>query len=163
MFCRNCGKEVGDAKFCPDCGAGQNGAVSSKPEQIPFNRAVAGNSPLDEEVILWEGRPASIGDKAKTFLNDDKYIITTQRIIFQTGIIGKKVTEINLKDIKDYSVKQNLGERVQNIGDITIVTEDPSSGGNVVLNNVKNAIAVKDILRKAVLDYKRHLGMFYRE
>jgi hypothetical protein len=162
MFCRDCGKEVGDAKFCPGCGADQNGAVLSIPRQTTLNSTGA-KSPLDEEVVLWEGRPASIADKAKTFLNDDKYTITNQRVIFQTGVIGKKVSEINLKDIKDYSVKQSLGERVQNIGDITIVTVDPTSNGNVVLKNIKNAVAVKDILRKAVLDYKRHLGMFYRD
>ena len=31
MYCKNCGNDIGDAKFCPECGANQN-------EQSPKKR-----------------------------------------------------------------------------------------------------------------------------
>ena len=30
-FCRECGQEIGEAKFCPECGAGQAAPVQQKP------------------------------------------------------------------------------------------------------------------------------------
>lgn len=108
----------------------------------------------DEEVRLWHGRPyLSIGIR---------YELTSQRLRIYRGILGNQIEEIELIRVKDSHVKQHVGERMLNIGDITIISADPLTP-EVVLQNVHDPIHVRELLRKAVLDEKARRGLYYRE
>lgn len=153
MFCPNCGHDAGESNFCPSCG--------NTLKEAEIKPAQAG-SPLDEETILWEGKPSNIADKAKGAFNTVRYIITNQRVIKRYGLIGKKEEEIDLRTVKDYKVRQSVAERVQGVGDLIIHSVDPDSP-EFELSNIPKAADVKEILRKAVIDYKRHLGVVMEE
>lgn len=159
MFCQNCGSPV-TGNFCSNCGAKVSNPTPSPgatPQATPVQNVF-------EEVVLWEGQPAGIGGKLKSAakVNSVKYKITNQRVIISSGLIGKKEDEIELSRIKDYKVTQSIAERLQNIGDITIISTDISTP-TVVLENVENPTAVKEILRKAVMEYRQRMNINYRE
>ena len=40
MYCKKCGADVGDAKFCPDCGAEIAGSANEEPCYIPGEKKV---------------------------------------------------------------------------------------------------------------------------
>jgi hypothetical protein len=107
-----------------------------------------------EEQKLWRGRPyLSIGLV---------YELTTQRLRILRGILGSTIDEIELVRIKDTRVKQHLGERMLDVGDVTIISNDPSQP-EVVLHNVSNPIEVRELIRKATNAEKERRGLRYRE
>jgi len=106
------------------------------------------------EIRLWHGRPyLSIGTR---------YELTNQRMRIYRGILGNRIEEIELIRIKDTKVKQHMGERMLNIGDVTIISADASTP-ETVLENVHDPIEVRELLRKAVMDEKARRGLYYRE
>lgn len=112
---------------------------------------VAGNS---VEVKVWHGRPyLSIGVR---------YELTSQRLRIYRGILGNRIDEVELIRVKDTNVSQNLGERMLNIGDIYIVSADPTSP-RLVLQNIHDPVAVRELFRKTVMEEKQRRGLYYRE
>ena len=100
----------------------------------------------DEEVVLWEGRP---------FLSlVVHYRITNQRVRIESGFLGKDRDDIELVRIQDIDHNQGLTERMLNIGDIRLASADPSKP-DAVLRNVKDPVAVHEILRRAMLDARK--------
>jgi hypothetical protein len=107
-----------------------------------------------EEVRIWQGRPyLSIGVR---------YELTSQRLRVYRGILGNTVEELELIRAKDSKVKQHMGERMLNIGDVTVFSADPSTP-TIVLQNVHDPIYVRELFRKAVMDEKSRRGLYYRE
>lgn len=108
----------------------------------------------DKEDVLWEGRP---------FLSlNHHYTITDERIRITVGFLGKARDNIELVRIQDLNYKQNVSERMLNIGDIFIHSNDRSNP-EVTLRNVKDPEQVYEILRRAVLAARRKHGFTYRE
>ncbi|MBX3014228.1 MAG: PH domain-containing protein [Caldilineaceae bacterium] len=106
------------------------------------------------EQKLWRGRPyLTIGTI---------YEITSQRIRVIKGVFGNHIDEVELIRVRDTSVKQHLGERMLDVGDITILSNDPSHP-ELVLNNVKNPLEVRELIRGAVNKEKDRRGLRYRE
>ncbi len=115
---------------------------------------IAINDMKDEETELWQGRP---------FLSlVEKYAITNERLIVSTGLLGKDYEHYELIRIQDIDIKQNLGERILNLGDIEITGADPSSP-KVSLRNIKQPQEVYELLRKAWLAARRKYGLLFRE
>jgi hypothetical protein len=107
-----------------------------------------------EETLLWRGRPyLTIGTV---------YELTTQRLRIIRGILGNQVEEIELIRVRDTRVKQHLGERALNVGDVTILSND-TTAPEIVLNNVSDPLAVRELIRKAVQAEKERRGLRYRE
>ena len=105
-------------------------------------------------MALWEGRP---------FLSLRLYYqITSERVRITEGILGKEREDIELVRIQDIDHKQNLTERLLNLGDIYIRSHDPSQP-EVVLNNVSNPMEVHEILRQALLKARKRYNLSYRE
>jgi hypothetical protein len=96
----------------------------------------------DEERVLWEGRPFL---SLVTF-----YQITNQRVRIVHGLLGKDRDDIELIRIQDLDLKQSLGERFLNVGDILLRSSDPSLP-EARLNNVRFVDDVHQILREAML------------
>ncbi len=107
-----------------------------------------------EETLLWRGRPyLTIGTV---------YELTTQRLRIIRGILGNQVEEIELIRVRDTRVKQHLGERALNVGDVTILSND-TTAPEIILNNVNDPLAVRELIRKAVQAEKERRGLRYRE
>jgi hypothetical protein len=108
----------------------------------------------DEETMLWSGRPyLSIGIR---------YELTSQRLRVIRGLFGRDFEEIELVRVRDTSVRQHLGERALDVGDVTIVSNDPQQP-EYVLHNVKDPVQVREIIRKATLVEKERRNLAYRE
>lgn len=107
-----------------------------------------------DEKILWKGRP---------FLSVvESYIITTERIKLVSGLIARKVENYELIRIQDIDFKQNMGERLMGMGDITIRGQDPSDS-EIVLRNIPNPEKIYELLRKAWLEARSRYGLQFRE
>ncbi len=107
-----------------------------------------------EEKVLWEGRP---------FLSlTEHYTVTTERIRITTGLLGKDRDDIELVRIEDVDHKQNLGERMLDLGDVILHTHDPSLP-EAILRNIPDPVAVHEIIRKAMLESRRRNRFSFQE
>ncbi len=115
---------------------------------------VADTAQPGDESVLWEGR---------SFLSLTKfYQITTERVRFSQGMLSKDREDIELVRIQDIDQVQTFGERLLNIGDITISSHDTTKP-RLVLENVGDVQRVHEILRRAVLDARKRHNFMYRE
>jgi hypothetical protein len=100
----------------------------------------------DEEKLLWEGRP---------FLSLTTYYrITSQRVRAQYGILGREYDDVELIRIQDLDRTQGISERILGIGDLHIISADPSLP-KLTLSNVADPDNVHEILRKAMLEARK--------
>jgi hypothetical protein len=121
---------------------------------IPVQGAAHMDNTSDEEELIWTGKPyLSIGVH---------YELTSQRLRVVRGLLGRSVEEVELVRIRDTSVTQHVGERMLDVGDIEIVSNDPSRP-IFKLHNVKKANEVREIIRKAVMAERNRRGFAYRE
>ena len=128
--------------------------VESEGDRGVAATASANPDPAAEEELLWSGRPyLSIGIR---------YELTSQRLRVIRGLLGRSVEEVELVRVRDTSVRQHAGERALNVGDITIVSNDPSNP-EYTLNNVTNPSDVREMIRRATLAEKQRRGLHYRE
>lgn len=106
------------------------------------------------EELLWSGRPyLSIGTR---------YELTNQRLRIIRGLLGRSVEEIELVRVRDTAVSQHMGERALNVGDIEIISNDPSHP-TFMLHNVRQANEVRELIRGAVMAERERRGFRYRE
>ena len=157
-FCSNCGKEYTyGSKFCSNCEAKLEDITTASANPQPQMGTA-------EEVTIWEGKPAGLTArlKDKVNLNSTTYILTNQRIIVKSGLIGKKQEEIELYRVKDIQVKQSLKDRALGVGEIKIISTD-STASVLELEDVKNPVEVKEMIRKAVRAEKERHGIKYQE
>jgi uncharacterized membrane protein YdbT with pleckstrin-like domain len=77
------------------------------------------------------------------------YELTTQRLRIRTGILNKKVDELELFRVKDYSMNQPLFLRMVKLGNLTLVTSDASSP-TVAIRAIPDVETVREKLRSAV-------------
>ncbi len=129
--------------------AGGSPAAATVPARPPVTEEEE-----EEEVLLWSGKPyLSIGTR---------YELTNQRLRVIRGLLGRSIEEIELVRVRDTSAKQNMTERALNIGDITVVSNDPKQP-ELVLHNVKDPLEVREQIRRAVLAEQKRRGLRYRE
>jgi hypothetical protein len=120
------------------------------PQDAPIGQTGAARP----EEILWRGRPfLTIGTR---------YELTTERLRIYRGIFGNRIEEIELVRIKDTRVKQHMGERMLDVGDITVISADAATP-DIVLNNVRDPVDVRELIRHAVMEEKNRRGLYYRE
>lgn len=138
-----------------DTPTGTTAAPADDPEDRPHNPTAATQAAATgREIHLWRGRPyLSIGTR---------YELTNQRLRIHRGILGNVIEEIELIRIRDTKVEQHVGERMLNVGDITIFSADPSTP-DIVLHNVRRPVEVRETIRQAVLAERERRGMYYRE
>jgi membrane protein YdbS with pleckstrin-like domain len=80
-----------------------------------------------------------------------RYVLTTQRLVMHTGIIFKRVDEIELYRVKDVKVDFSLVNQLTGIGRLTLRTSDQSSQQtDFVLADVPDAVDVRETVRMLV-------------
>jgi|UniRef100_UPI003784BE02 uncharacterized membrane protein YdbT with pleckstrin-like domain len=77
------------------------------------------------------------------------YELTTQRLRISTGILNKRVDELELYRVKDYSIEQPLMLRLVGLGNLSMVTSDATSP-TVSMRAIPGAEQVREKLRTAV-------------
>jgi len=107
-----------------------------------------------DETVVWSGRP---------FLSlVESYVITTERLKVISGMVSRGIENFELIRIQDIDFKQNVGERILGLGDITIRGHDPSDP-IITLRNVPKPEEVYELLRRAWLEARKRYGLQFRE
>jgi hypothetical protein len=172
-FCDNCGRRLDDlqlaAQAAPASAEPRTTTADLKGAPLPSGTAVGDDglpvgTDLDGipggERIIWEGRPSRLWSPRMALMN--RYKLTTQRLMFEFGFIGKTTEEIELYRVTDVGVKQHPLERITQMGDIYIASGD-SSTPTKYLHNVAEPNRIKDLIREATRQERERRRVMLRE
>jgi hypothetical protein len=128
--------------------------VLTETQVPPAAKAQAEPAAEHDEVVIWEDRP---------FMSlVEKYILTNERIKIVHGLLSRQVENFELVRVQDIDFKQNVGERVLGIGDISIRGHDPSTP-EITLRNIQNPEEVYEKMRRAWMEARKRHGLQFRE
>lgn len=152
----------GNNVTCPSCG---NVFVAQQASSAPMLRikgsaqTPASGSPLDMEETLFDGGPEFIYFLGAIIISAllcfivigiigliavliaykcTHYVVTTQRVIVQSGFFNRKKTEIWIKDMRGVDLKRNLWDLIVGTGRIEIGTA-ASAGKEIQIYGLRNA------------------------
>jgi uncharacterized membrane protein YdbT with pleckstrin-like domain len=127
------------------------------------------------EDILFEGRPAlvpSIQILALAILTlgiwllprwwhrgSKLYRVTTRRIVVETGVLSKRLEQIDLYRIADYTVDRPFGQRILGTGNLLLRTFDKSTPELHVREIKTDVVALYEKLRVATEAEKTRRGV----
>ncbi|HEX2882814.1 MAG TPA: PH domain-containing protein [Polyangiaceae bacterium] len=124
------------------------------PGQVTPTPGVVGG---ETEEVLFEGRPALIGSVGQLLLClitlglwlipswwsslSRHYRITSRRVVVETGVLSKKMEQVDLYRISDYTVERPIGQRLVGTGNILLKTFDKTTP-EVTLGGLKTDVVV---------------------
>jgi hypothetical protein len=79
-------------------------------------------------------------------LQSTLYTITSQRVMFEQGILSKSLTEIDLRSIDDTQFFQSFTERLLGIGNVTLVSSDKAAPMSL-LRGVHDPRKLRELIR----------------
>ncbi len=88
-----------------------------------------------------------------------RYRITTQRVVVETGLLSKRLDQIDTYRIQDYVVERPLGQRLLGTGNILLMTQDRSTPALRIDGLRTDVIALYEQLRKATEVEKHRRGV----
>ena len=152
-YCPGCGNQhADDDRFCSKCGrAFVAGAVPASAPSPPAPMTAAPAAPA-AEMILWEGTPHGLLNPIET--HAIRWVVTNQRLRVVRGILSRSTEEVELTRVRDVSYEQSLAQRALGIGTITVVGTD-ATAPMVVLHDIEEPEAVKELIRQAVQEQRR--------
>jgi uncharacterized membrane protein YdbT with pleckstrin-like domain len=77
------------------------------------------------------------------------YELTTQRLRIRSGVLNKKLDDLELYRVRDYSMEQPLLLRLVGLGNLTMITSDATTP-TVAMKAIPDVEAVREKLRSAV-------------
>ena len=99
--------------------------------------------------ILWSDRKRYFGLP----ISFTKYEISEDRLFQTTGFLNLKYEEILLYRVRDLELVRSFGQRIFGVGSITVTSSDKSHPV-LVIHNVKDPAAVKELIHQQVEDMK---------
>ena len=112
--------------------------------------------PVDN--VLWSDRKRYFGLP----LSFTQYAVSEDRLFQSSGILNLKYEEILLYRIRDISLSRSFGQRLFGVGSITVTSSDKSRPV-LVIQNVKDAAAVKELIHQQVEEMKISRRIRYGE
>ena len=100
-------------------------------------------------VYLWKDRKRYFGLP----ISFTRYSLSEDRLFVSVGLLNIKDDEILLYRVRDIDTSRTLWQRIFGVGTITVMSSDKSMP-NLVLQNVKDPVFVKELLHKQVEDMK---------
>ena len=79
-------------------------------------------------------------------LRSTLYTVTNQRVIIETGLISKALSEIDLRYINDSQFSQGIIHRMLGIGNVTILSSDKTTPV-FVMRSIKDPRGVRELIR----------------
>lgn len=120
-------------------------AAENRPKPLPSG---------DTEEILWTGKSwMTLGVR---------YELTNQRLRIHEGIFSRTLHEIDLIHVREAKFSQNFSERLVNVGDVILVTTQ-AEHPEVCLQNVKDPMHVRELVRQAYMAEQKRRGLVFRE
>lgn len=134
-----------------------------------------GSASEGREQILFEGHPAvlptfgawlvtilTLGLAALYFAIRAKshhYKLTNQRIVLETGILSKRLDQIDTYRINDYIVERPLGQRLVGTGNLILSALDRSTPEVRIFGLKTDVTALYEQLRRATEEQKVRRGV----
>jgi uncharacterized Zn finger protein (UPF0148 family) len=157
-FCPECGAAADGAKFCPECGTALNGGVPSTETQLGSPATAPDASEAEQEV--WSGQPdrmfAPVGERSA------KYVLTTERLRVESGMLRKKAESLDLWRVKDVSVKKGITQRTRKCGDVEVTSADASTP-SLTLTWVSEPDELAEQIRQLASDARCRHGVLTHE
>jgi hypothetical protein len=133
--------------------------MSEPTPSLPGREASAGTA----ETTLWEGRPSSwqnfwwwvsiigipVAICKHVLLKCTKITLTSQRLKISSGLLNKRLEEIELYRVKDWTFTQPLFQRLLGYGTVTVISSDRSAP-EVTYRWLRDAQGLVEKLRAAV-------------
>jgi uncharacterized membrane protein YdbT with pleckstrin-like domain len=129
----------------------------------------------DGEEVLFEGRAAlvpSVSTLALAILTlglwllvrwfqtlGKTYRITTRRIVVETGVLSKKLEQIDLYRVADYTVERPFGQRLMGTGNLLLKTFDKTTPELNVLAIKTDVVKLYEAVRAATEADKARRGV----
>ena len=79
-----------------------------------------------------------------------RYRLTTHRLFKETGILSRELNEIELVRVDDVAVRQNIIQRIFNVGVVTVIAPHDQTEPRLELLGIENPIEVKEMIRNHV-------------
>jgi len=79
-----------------------------------------------------------------------RYRLTTHRLFREMGILSRHINEVELVRVDDVAVRQNLIQRIFNVGVITVISPTDQTEPTLELVGIENPIEVKEQIRAHV-------------
>ena len=127
------------------------------------------------EDVLFEGRPALVPSIQILVLailtlgiwlfprwwhrGSKLYRVTTRRIVVETGVLSKRLEQIDLYRIADYTVDRPFGQRILGTGNLLPKTFDKSTPELHVREIKTDVVALYEKLREATEAEKTRRGV----
>jgi len=129
----------------------------------------------DGEEVLFEGRAAlvpSFGTLLMAIFTlglwllvrwfqtvGKSYRITTRRIVVETGVLSKKLEQIDLYRVADYTVERPFGQRIMGTGNLLLKTFDKTTPELNVLFIKTDVVKLYESVRAATEADKARRGV----
>jgi uncharacterized membrane protein YdbT with pleckstrin-like domain len=85
------------------------------------------------------------------------FVVSSQRVIYRTGVISRKGTEIPLERINNINFNQNIWERIIGAGDLEV--ESAGKDGQTTFENVNHPDGVQqEIYRQMEVNARKQAG-----
>lgn len=127
------------------------------------------------EQVLYEGHPAvlptltswlvtilTLGLAAIYFAvkaKSQRYKLTNQRIVLETGLLSKRLDQIDTYRINDYVVERPFGQRLVGTGNLILSALDRSTPEVRIFGLKTDVTALYEQLRKATEEQKARRGV----
>ena len=100
-------------------------------------------------VYIWKDRKRYFGLP----ISFTRYALSEDRLFTSVGFLNIKDDEILLYRVRDIDTSRSLGQRIFGVGTVTVMSSDKTMP-SLVLKNIKDPIAVKELLHKQVEEMK---------
>ena len=98
---------------------------------------------------VWKDRKRYLGMP----LSFTRYALTRDRLFLSVGFLSIKDEEVLLYRVRDITTSRTLWQRIFGVGTVTVLSSDKTAP-TLLLKNVKNPLAVKELLHELVEDMK---------
>lgn len=119
----------------------------------------------DPETVLFEGRPAVISGLGALLLTivtlglaalyfwfrayGTFYKVTSHRVILESGVLSKRLEQVDAYRIKDFVVDRPLGQRLLGTGNLLLLTMDQTTPALEIRGVRTDVVALYEKLRKS--------------
>jgi uncharacterized membrane protein YdbT with pleckstrin-like domain len=110
--------------------------------------------------IVVGGRLARLGWRLAV-LKSHRYRITNQRVVIESGVLAKRIDELDMRTVEDLDFRQGVLERLLGIGDITLISSDRSDA-RTRLVGIARPRELRELLRNAAYQ-ATHRQLFTRQ
>ena len=99
--------------------------------------------------LIWKDRKRYLGMP----LSFTRYALSEDRLFLSVGFLSIKDDEILLYRIRDITTSRSIWQRLFGVGTVTVMSSDKTMP-TLQMKNIKNPVAVKELLHRQVEEMK---------